>query len=111
MAFKTEVEDVLRHTTQTIRENDRFELSSREMAVELASDIQKAMDLEDPENDSAIHNAVAEEINIFLSQLEPVAVAPSSLPAFFFLVTQVTELLRERNEQIYFSDIMGGTHV
>lgn len=110
MTFKDQIIGAIDEALADMEDNPLFSADSMDLAYRLADDLRESLAWESGD-DSGAHNAVSEEMKIFLSHLRPHAVMPSALPAYFYLVLKISELLHERNEQIYFNDVMGGTNV
>lgn len=111
MTFKDEIQAKILNTSLSLAiQSDLFDLDSVVRAIDLAEALFDEIELEDPENDSAIHNVVAETLSIYVqAQLltDDVSV-PYSKQGDLVLVTNLYELLRERNAQIILNDILGG---
>lgn len=110
MTFKEEIQTKILNTTLSLAiQSDLFDPGSVERAIDLAEALFDEIELEDPENDSAIHNVVAETLNIYAQAqlLLDDGSVPYSKQGDLVLVTNLYELLRERNAQIILNDILG----
>lgn len=111
MTFKNEVTDlILTKALYLAINSDQFDQDSLERAMDLGEELVEEIELEDPENDSAIHNVVSETLRIYSDQRmsEDDGAVPGAEQADLVLFLVLVDLLNERNAQIRLNDILGG---
>lgn len=110
MTFKTEVLSKILNTTLSIAiQSDLFDPDSVERAIDLAEILVDEIELENGEDDAAVHNAVAETLKIYAlgRALTDDGSVPDNKQADAVFVSILIDLLKERNEQIHLNDILG----
>lgn len=111
MTFKEEVQaKVLATTLAFVLDPQKYELGSIQRSLDLAENILEELEFENPEDDTAIHNATVEVLKIYAQERldEDDGTTSGDAQADFALVKELLDLLYERNQQIYLNDILGG---
>lgn len=113
MTFKDMVLETVNQALFQVFVSDGFDAASKIRAQDLANTIREDLEWEDPENDTAIHEATLEVLRIhaYNRRAEDDASVPGERQADSLLTFALIELLKERNEQIHFNDLMGGSGV
>lgn len=110
MTFKDLVLETVNQALFQVFVSDGFDAASKIRARELANELQGDLEMEDPENDTAIHEATLEVLRIHAYNRlgKDDGPVPGERQADALLTFALIELLHERNQQIHFNDILGG---